>query len=253
MLIGKILPFLGCTCVLVSTAVADPLVISNDPPGAFIDGTNGEILNIGDDGVVPFNTTIGNCVFPAGQILIGSNGGVGFAPNSLQILTADNEPIPSNGAFGGGQSILVFWDDFDDKDGDVFVNTVDDRLIIEWHNRRLDANPGTLARFQLQIFAEVRDDGVVAQLLYDEIGQASFGGGESATIGYQDGMAGFGDFQWSFDTGGAVQNGTVLSLIVPDCGTKAVPTANLVGQVLLVLLLVMVGLYGTYRANHNAN
>ena len=40
------------------------------------------------------------------------------------------------------------------------------------------------------------------------------GAGASATIGYQDGNAGFGDVQFSFGSAGAVSNGSVLSLLI---------------------------------------
>lgn len=239
--------FLCALCTLVGFATAEPLTISDQRNGSFIDATNGIALNIPDDGVVAIDTSVGNCVFPSGQILVGMNGGVGFGPGSLQILSSVNQPIPNDAAFGGGQAVLVFWDAFDDKDGDVLVNQKNGRLVIEWQMHDLDGN--LQPRFQLQIIDNVSDDGIVAQLLYENVSLGSIGGGASATIGYQDGDTGFGDFQWSFNSKGAVQDGTVLSLIVPNCGTKNVPVGNPVTQILLILILMIFGLYGAYRAN----
>ena len=42
-------------------------------------------------------------------------------------------------AFGGGQAVLVYWDDLDDKDGDVFVSQHTGDLIVQWDNRQLGA------------------------------------------------------------------------------------------------------------------
>ncbi len=50
-------------------------------------------------------------------------------------------------------------------------------------------------------------------MIYADVEQPRADGGGSATIGYQDGGAGFNSVEWSFNTSGAVSNGTVLSLI----------------------------------------
>ena len=75
--------------------------------------------------------------------------------------------------------------------------------------------------FQVQIFGDPLGgpDAVFAQILFEDIEQLGPGGGASATIGYQDGGGGFGDFQWSFDSAASVANGTVLSIVTPEPST----------------------------------
>ena len=100
-------------------------------------------------------------------------------------------------------------------------------LVVQWHNHRFVGSNDT-GRFQLQIFSDPGPDHIYAQLLYNDIQQPFPNGGEIATIGYQNGGAGFNDVQWSYHVASAVANGTVLSL-VPE------PTAGLLLGVLGVL------------------
>lgn len=196
------------------------LSIVDDRPGSFIDiSASGQPLNLADDQELFITTTLGNLVFPAGNALVSNNGGVGFGIGTKLPLEPLNEPIPSANAFEGGQSTLAFWDDIDDKDGDVFYLPLADRIIFQWHNRLIGSNPLTTVRFQIQIFDENAPDGLLAQYVYDDIEGAGAQGGLGATIGYQDGGAGFGDFQWSFNAANAVANGTVLSLVIPEPAT----------------------------------
>lgn len=105
-------------------------------PGVFEDISNRPPLEIGDDGEVELFTSPGNLVFPAGGAVVANNGGVRFGVSPDTNLAPDNEPIPSVAAFGGGQAVLVYWDDLDDKDGDVFVSQDTGDLIVQWDNRR---------------------------------------------------------------------------------------------------------------------
>ncbi|MCZ6816783.1 MAG: hypothetical protein O7F76_08860, partial [Planctomycetota bacterium] len=99
---------------------AQTVQIVTDLPGSFIDITGtGEQLMLADDAVAVRTTTIGNIVYPTGAVVIGNNGGVGFGNVPNENLPPLNEPIPSSSAFGGGQAMLAFWDDIDDKCGDV--------------------------------------------------------------------------------------------------------------------------------------
>lgn len=208
--------------VVASNSPATMLQIVDNIPGTFIDisGTSSP-LSLADDGEAIISTSIGNDVFPAGSIVVANNGGVGFRSPPSNDLAPVNEPIPSINAFGGGQAALVFWDDIDDKNGDVYVEQNSSGLIIQWNQQILSANPIATVTFQLRIFtqAEVELTGIVAQYVFSDITEV--GGGASATIGYQDGGAGFGDFQYSFDTAGAVASGTVLSLTIPEPATIA--------------------------------
>ncbi|MCZ6699154.1 MAG: IPTL-CTERM sorting domain-containing protein, partial [Planctomycetota bacterium] len=181
--------------------------------------------------------TIGNIVYPIGTVVIGNNGGVGFGSIPFQNLPPLNEPIPSSSAFGGGQAMLAFWDDIDDKCGDVYFEQRGDRLIVQWEDRPLGSDPQQHVTFQLQVLENPNVAGLMAQLIFADIEQPAAGGGISATIGYQDGGAGYGDLQWSFNTSGAVSNGTALSFVVMD----PMPTVSEWGLIILMLLLTTAG------------
>lgn len=198
-----------------AAASAQSLSIVDDLPGVFedISGT-GTPLNLSGNLEAVINTTIGNLVFPAGRVVVGNNGGVGFDPLDDN-LAPDNEPIPSINAFGGSQAALPLWDNIGNDIGDVYWAEQLDTLIIQWHDHRFEGSQDT-SRFQLKIFELAPTPNTIyAQFIYADIEQPRAGGGASATIGYQDGGAGFNDVQWSFNTAGAVANGTVLS-IVPE-------------------------------------
>ena len=200
----------------VGNARAGQLTLVDDLPGTFIDisKTGGTPLNLGDDEEVEIGTFAGNLVFAPGIVVVANNGGLGFGHETVTDLEPLNEPIPSDSAFLGGQAALAFWDDIDDKEGDVFFTELDGRLIVQWNDRPLVDDPSQTVRFQIQIFDELDPQGVFAQFIFDDASNA--GGGASATIGYQDGGAGLGDVEWSFNTAGAVADGTVLSLVMAE-------------------------------------
>lgn len=231
------------------SAFAQSLQVLDDIPGAFVDVSSSQPLIFGIEDEVEVSMSIGNFVFPAGTIVVANNGGVAFRNPPSNDLAAGNQPLPSVAAFGGGQSILAYWDDFDDKDGDVYLAQQDGQVVIQWHDRRLGANPASTARFQIQIFEDVGPSGVVAQIVYDDIEQSGLIGGSSATIGYQDGDAGLGDAQWSFNTAGAVADGTVLSLIVLE--PTPVPTTSGWGYVVTVLVLLLAATFCIRRTNRS--
>lgn len=205
-------------------AAAQTLRFADDPGfGSFVDIVGfAEPLPLGDDGEADIGTFGGNFIFGPGLIVIGQNGGVAFGQVTVTDLGPLNQPIPSNEAFLGGQATLVYWDDIDDKEGDVFfVELTDDpvlsdRLIVQWNYHNFDLMGSTL-KFQLHVLANFEPTGLYAQYMYEIEGGAA-SAGTSATIGYQDGPAGFGDLPFSFNTAGAVTDGTVLSLLIPGPG-----------------------------------
>ena len=202
------------------TATAGGLSIVDNIGGTWIDiSGSGLPLNLSDDGEVNFMTAIGNSVFAAGIIRIGSNGAVRFGGVGTQ-LGFTNAPIPSSALFSlTSQSLAVFWDDINTSggaNGNIYVEDVGGTLVIQWQD--VDFFGGGLDTTTFQI--QVNSSGHLAQFLYLDVEDARAGGGVSATIGYQDGLAGFNDFQWSFNMGAAVSNGTVLTL-VPAPGAMA--------------------------------
>jgi hypothetical protein len=204
-------PTLGQVVHLVEDPAAPPFV---DIAGV------GELLLLDGDEEVDIGTFGGNFVFRAGLIVVGQNGGMSFGQVTISDLQAINQEIPSVDAFLGGQAALAFWDDIDDKEGDTyFIELVDDpvlgsRLVVQWNFGNFDGAGSTL-RFQVHILPNVEPTGTYAQYFYEIDGPAAAAGG-SATIGYQDDGAGFGDLQFSFNLAGAVTDGTVLSLMIPD-------------------------------------
>ncbi len=194
-------------------------IINNPALGEFLDITqSGQSLALGDDQEAMLDGSFqGNFVLQPGIVVVGINGGVSFGIKTVTNLAPVNEELPSSEAFIGGQAALVSWDDIDDKDGDVFSEVVadpkrGDRLIVQWNVTNFEGTGATL-KFQLQVFDNPDPTGIYAQFLYEIEGPAT-GAGSSATIGYQDGPAGFGDIQFSFNMADAVTDGTVLSLMI---------------------------------------
>ncbi len=196
-------------------------VIQDPDPPPFLDIANvGQLLDLAGDGEVDVGTFGGNFVFQAGLMVVGQNGGMAFAQETVTELEAINQQIPSNDAFLGGQAALGFWDDIDDKEGETYIADLFNdpglgtRLVVQWNYGNFDGAGSTL-KFQVHILPNDRPTGTYAQYFYKIEGPAD-AAGVSATIGYQDGDAGFGYLQFSFNLAGAVTDGTVLSLIIPD-------------------------------------
>ena len=196
-------------------------LIEDSGPPPFVDIAEiGELLPLAGDGEIGVGMFAGNFVLRSGTITVGQNGGISFGQQTLFDLEAINQEIPSLDAFHGGQAALVFWDDIDDKEGDTFyVELVDDpvlgtRVVVQWNYPNFDGAGSTL-RFQVHALPNDQPTGTYAQYFYQIEGPA-VNAGASATIGYQDGKSGFADLQFSFNLVGAVTNGTVLSLIIPE-------------------------------------
>ncbi|MEZ6017014.1 MAG: hypothetical protein R3F49_17985 [Planctomycetota bacterium] len=203
----------GLACALAPMAAAQLTIVSN-LPGSFVDisGT-GTPLSLADDGEADIATTIGNALFAAGTARVGSNGGVRFAGTDLE-LAFGNLNLPAAGAFGlTSQSLLPFWDDVNTVGGtlgEIYWQETMGMLIVQWDNIEFFNSPGLgTARFQVQVPATGT---TWARFVYDDIMQVRANGGESATIGYQAGAWG-NDVEFSFNTAGAVMDGTVLSLV----------------------------------------
>ena len=202
------------------------LYFVDDPSlGGFVDIVGfGQQQLLGEDGeaVLEVGEFQGNTIFLPGAIIVGQNGGLGFGNAEVTELGADNEPIPSDQAFAGGQAALAFWDDIDDKEGDVLFARIandpvlSDRLIVQWEYINFDGLASNLA-IQAHIIDNFEATGFYAQYVYRIEGPAA-SAGESATIGYQDGITGYGDLQHTFNQPGAVTDGAVISMIIPKPG-----------------------------------
>jgi hypothetical protein len=198
----------ACILALASMARPDEIELTDTLPGVFMDITaTGTNLHLGDDDSAVITTTISNALLPAGNVAISNNGGIG---------SATNEPIPSDAAFGSGQSLLGYWDDIGNDVGGVYYLQTDNALIVEWYNRAAGAGRARIT-FEIQIFDASEATNPYFQFLYQDISGA--GGGASATIGYQDGGTGHNDSQWSYNMAGAVTDGGVLS-VIPEPGAS---------------------------------
>ncbi len=213
-------------------------LIDNPMLGEFIDITDtGQPLVLPDEGEAQIGTFGGSFVLLPGLIVVGMNGGLGFGNQTVTYLEPVNQPIPSGDAFLGGQALLAYWDDIDDKEGDVLSQGLAGRQIVQWNFGNFDGTGSTL-KLQVQFFENAAPTGIYAQLLY-KIEGPSTGAGVSATIGYQDGTAGFGDIEFSFNEPDTVTDGTVLSLMIPS---PADLTGD--GMVNVLDLIEMLSCYG---------
>lgn len=210
-----LLPCLPAIAVASASLAAAQVRFVDELPGTFIDiSSTGTNLNLVDDGEAPFTSTVGNSLLPAGPIRVGRNGGVRFGGGSSPVSAGDNlapnnAALPANGAFFRQEALLPYWDDLDG--GDVFVQEVSGRLIIQWEDVQVQG-AALLDRmsFQVQVFGQ---GDVFAQLVYRSLGVHTFASqrGGSATIGYQGPAAS--SVQYSFDANNALKNGSALSLV----------------------------------------
>jgi hypothetical protein len=206
---------LTCAALVGSAASAEMLSWRTDLPGTWIDATDGLALNLHDDLVVPITSPVGNAVFAAGVWQVGNNGAIGFGPSDQ--LPPVTEPIPTLQMFDAGQALAPFADDIGDEIGNVYYKVLsragrDSLVVIEWFSKRFEGHADT-GTFEVQIFTDPGSNHTYAQMLYQDIQQPWPGGGAIATIGYQNGAAGFNDAQWSYHMAGAVYDGLVLSLV----------------------------------------
>ncbi|MGI9013017.1 MAG: hypothetical protein ACR2GY_02065 [Phycisphaerales bacterium] len=200
--------------------------IVDDRAGVFMDisGT-GTALGLTDDGEASITTTIGNALLAAGSVRIGNNGGALWNDAGTENLSFVNGTI--NGvspAWGGGQSLLPFWDDLDEETGDVYWQEIGGQLIIQWHQRPHFPGPGAgNVTFQIQVNGNGNGSTIpYAQFLYlDTIFDDSrWDNGLSATVGYQSTNPA-NNVEWSFNQA-VITDGLVLSIVdVPAPGALA--------------------------------
>ncbi|MDG1050875.1 MAG: hypothetical protein P8M11_00625 [Planctomycetota bacterium] len=216
-----------------------PVTIVDNLPGTYIDiSTTGTPLSLSDDGEVDIPTTIGNTVLAAGIARVGSNGAVRFDGTGAE-LGYTNQPIPSTAAFNSDRTLMPFWDDFDTDgglEGEIYYQETGGVLVIQWE--AAEFFPGgtggiDTATFQIQVPSGTGP--IIAQYLYQSVDSFRADGGASATIGFQSGdPGGYDDVEYSFDSPGAVNNTTVLTVLASpgQIGTNyCTANANSTGSV----------------------
>ena len=216
--------------VALAPLAAAQLSIVSNLPGTFVDiSSTGNALSLTDDGSALIATTRGNALLPPGAVVVGSNGAVRFQGTST-MLGYFNWVLPSASVFGGAQALLPFWDDINTQSGargEIYWQEVAGTFIVQWHDVAFYGSGLDTARFQLQVPST---GATWARFVYADVMQPRPNGGASATIGYQAG--GYGDdVQFSFDTAGAVMDGTVLSLIGPYTPPPLPPAITIVDNV----------------------
>src|SRR5688572_24569702 len=229
---------IGLIAVCLFTAVVGAQTVVGSAPAliGFIDisttgGTQVTSPAVADDSEHNIVTTIGNALFPAGNVRIGNNGvavsgittgEIGFTNVALG-ATANPTGIPS-----GTGAILPFWDDMYTTativpPAEIWWQENSGVLFIMWKNEHhfLDTTANAVVTFQLQVFSNPGPCDPWIQMVYSD---TVFGGvmavndnGASATIGYVKGTNSFAvrNAQYSFDTPNAVTPSSVVSVFPP--------------------------------------
>ncbi len=206
------------TIVGVAASANAQITAVTNVPGAFIDisatGTSLGLTGV-DDATASFTATHGNRIMAAGSAFASTNGLVGVVANS-----GFTNGTTASTAIG---TYAVYWDDLHTRTGEIFVQNLSDRTIVQWNNvQHFSTSPSTVT-FQLQIF----DEGgpVLAQCIYQDIdfGDAnSFGA--SATMGVH--ALDDSSTEFSMNTA-SIQDGSIISYVVP--APSAVAGLGLVG------------------------
>ena len=192
-----------------------------------ISTTGTAITGAGDDSAHGFTSTVGNVLFPAGSVVVTSNGTLisGATPGSSIYFNSPITPTSDGTQFGYGAAnpvICPFWDDLyasGNPGGTLYWQEISGVLYVQWQNighYPTAAGPGIT--FQVQIVNGPPCALGTINMVYPD---ATFGGaqaandtGASATVGY---VAGGGaNAQYSFDTPGSIPDGT--SLVVSGYG-----------------------------------
>ncbi|MCA9080030.1 MAG: hypothetical protein KDA58_05695, partial [Planctomycetaceae bacterium] len=150
---------------------------------AFVDisGT-GTLLSLTDDQEVTISTTVGNRLLPAGTVTVADNGGILAGSGSL---STSNSSLPTTSVFN---ALLPLWDDLYSNPGTVhWQETVVDgvnALVVQWTGVERFGVSGDPFTFQIQL---LESGPVLARFVYPDVsvGNATYDGGASATVGVQ--------------------------------------------------------------------
>ena len=219
-------------CALSALLGAQTSIVNNKPAViGFVElSTTGgtQMTGVQNDSEHNIVTTIGNPLFPAGNVRIGNNG-VAIAGITGGEIGAGNVQLPATGPFflptgiPGLPAICAYWDDLNSPPGPILTTPKaqiwwkEDPgvLTIMWKGEYHfnDLTPGQTITFEIQVFASPAFGQPWIQMLYPD---STFGGsmaandhGLSASIGYLNSAGG--PAPWSFNTA-SVPDGTVLSI-----------------------------------------
>jgi hypothetical protein len=226
-------------CLLASVAGAQHWV--SDVPGNFIDisATGGTLLAsstttpaLGDDTEHNIVSTIGNAMFPAGNLRIGNNGAVanfGAAAAAGDVgltnaaIVSGGTAVPAGLPAGTVCALAPFWDDLDvltAGGSEIWWQEMGGMLAIMWKNvSHYPDSAGAVVTFEIIVHGNpVNPTDPRVQFAYQRSAfggaHAAFDNAASATIGYVAGTLGGGlvNAQWSSNSASLIP-GTVLTLI----------------------------------------
>jgi hypothetical protein len=226
-------------CLL--TAIGGAQSFSTTYPGAFLDisATGGTpIGGVTDDSISNIVTTVGNPMFPAGNVRICNNGvalsGTTTGAAGFTNYTIPAAGVPVNMTLPYTSALCPWWDDLYPPGGSssttIWYQESFGVLYIMWKDEFHYAYAvGTQQiTFEIQVYSAPAPGTPWIQFCYSDTvfgGTAAiFDGGASATIGYVVGAGGAGlNTLHSFDTPGVVADGAVLSIFPPFVLTPTSP------------------------------
>jgi len=211
--------------ILAATAIGQALTINDTDtsPLGFVDlsMTGGTpIPDVQGNSSHHIVTTIGNTLFPAGDVLIADDGVViaGLTSGAVYAhMPIGTSGIPSGLPAGGDAYIAAYWDNFNSLPGmqnsTIWWQEFSGTLIIMWKDVAYSPPvAGETITFEIQIRPASLDCGPSIQLLYLEtfFGPGHPGNdGQSATIGYASPLA---NAPWSYNSSSSISNGNTLSI-----------------------------------------
>jgi len=218
----------GILAIALIAVTANAQVTIGPGSGSFVDisGTGTALTGAGDDTAHGFTSTVGNCLFPAGQVVVTSNGYIVSGATAVG-STFTNSAITGTstgtqfGYSAASRVIAAFWDDLyanGSPGGTLYWQEIAGVLIIQYQNighfATSSAAGGPGITFQVQIFGGPPCSSGTINLVYPDTmfggTQAANDSGASATVGFVSGSAA-GNAQYSFNTP-AIPNGTSLTI-----------------------------------------
>jgi len=247
--------FVLALAVAAGTAMAQNGIVSNIA-GTFVDistmaGVNALVGADSDDASYTFNSTVTNGVFASTTVRACTNGFAqwggatgGAAYFNAAIASGTVSPIAPTDS----QCLMPLWDDqYVRPSGGSNIHWIEgpassfglpaavgNVLIIQWTGVEHYFTSSGRAQYQIQVFQNPLGGTVAAQMLYQNVvfNDPLYDNGASATIGFASGTTGgaasVNNVQWSFNTAGAVSNGTVLSLQIPTASLPPSGTGSAV-------------------------
>lgn len=194
------------------TAVVGAQSWNTTSPGTFVDiSTTGgtAITNVGDDTSHAIVTTVGNIAFPAGAVLLGSNGVAlsSTAPAGTFVTYGNfcNATYSGSGFPAGNAALMPFWNDLMAINANTTLYWQESAgvLYIMWKGiGHYFAVAGQDMTFEIQVFANPSScTAPLVQFLYTDVtfggSQATYDFGAQATVGYLAGTTGLADAQFS--------------------------------------------------------